>query len=102
MDPNGTKLSQKVADDYKNDELNATEDNKGIKKLIKLAKRKRRSKNEAEGRSYVCECGKSYLSLPALTNHKKTKHDSDKSGEKRGRGRPKKNVKFHILLFTIT
>jgi len=45
-----------------------------------------------EGRSFVCECGKSYLSQPALTNHKKTKHESEKQGEKRGRGRPKKSV----------
>ena len=56
-------------------------------------KRKRRSKNEAEGRNFMCECGKSYLSAPALTNHKKTKHNSDDPTLKRGRGRPRKNVK---------
>ena len=30
MDQNGTKISQKQADDHKSDELNATEENKGI------------------------------------------------------------------------
>ena len=47
-------------------------------------KRKRRSKNDAEGRSFKCsECGKSYLSQPALTNHKKTKHGYGTNGEKK-------------------
>ncbi len=56
-------------------------------------KRKRRSKNDSDGRSFKCaECGKSYLSMPALTNHRKTKHDFGKDGEKKGRGRPRKNV----------
>lgn len=56
-------------------------------------KRKRRSKNDAEGRSFKCsECGKSYLSQPALTNHKKSKHNYGVNGEKKGRGRPRKNV----------
>jgi hypothetical protein len=58
----------------------------------KHLKRKRRSKNELEGRNFVCECGKSYLSAPALTNHKKTKHYTDDQGVKRSRGRPRKNV----------
>jgi len=57
-------------------------------------KRKRRSKNDASGRSYTCElCQKSYLSIPALTNHKKTKHlDEEANSQKRGRGRPRKNI----------
>ena len=88
MDQNSLK-TPKLTDDQKSDELN--DENKGIL-YVMLAKRKRRSKNEIEGRSFVCECGKSYLSQPALTNHKKTKHESDKNTEKRGRGRPKKNV----------
>ena len=55
------------------------------------AKRKRRSKNDFEGRSFKCpECGKSYLSMPALNNHRKTKHDYGKNGERKGRGRPRK------------
>ena len=63
-------------------------------------KRKRRSKNEQEGRSFICNnCGKSYLSIPALTNHMKTKHFlDDPNYEKRGRGRPRKNVKVKLNL----
>jgi len=61
-------------------------------------KSKRRSKNDPEGRSYKCGCGKMYLSYPALYTHVKTKHDGInpegtnapqfKNG--RGRGRPRK------------
>jgi len=54
-------------------------------------KRKRRSKNDQNGRKFQCECGKSYLSQPALTNHKKTKHENSHCSTKRGRGRPRKN-----------
>lgn len=36
---------------------------------------KRRSKNDNEGRTYQCGCGKSYLSYPALYTHIKQKHD---------------------------
>lgn len=63
-------------------------------------KRHRRSKNDAEGRKYECtECGKSYLSLPALTNHKKTKHGfGADEGDKKRRGRPRKEqVNGHSL-----
>lgn len=56
------------------------------------AMKKRRSKNDPEGRSYKCEvCGKSYLSKPAVTQHLKTKHPDMLNGIKRGRGRPKKD-----------
>lgn len=56
-------------------------------------KRHRRSKNDTEGRNYVCpECQKSYLSIPALTNHRKSKHGYGLEGEKKGRGRPKKET----------
>jgi len=55
------------------------------------SKRKRRSKNDQDGRKYQCDCGKSYLSQPALTNHKKTKHENSHCSAKRGRGRPRKN-----------
>jgi len=58
------------------------------------SRRKRRSKNELDGRCFRCiDCGKSYLSQPALTNHKKTKHKYNAEGEKKGRGRPRKSVK---------
>ena len=40
---------------------------------------------------YQCDCGKRYLSQPALNNHKKTKHPETLEGvEKRGKGRPPK------------
>jgi len=55
-------------------------------------KRKRRSKNDPDGRGHRCDlCGKSYLSRPALSQHLNSKHQ-DRVGEfKRGRGRPRKN-----------
>lgn len=66
-------------------------------------KRKRRSKNDQEGRKYKCDCGKAYLSQLALNNHYKAKHeakdeqqdDSNLSSYLKIRGRPKKNV-FNI------
>jgi len=58
---------------------------------IKDIKRRRRSKHEQEGRDFACDCGKSFLSQPALNNHKKTKHPELLIGQpKRGRGRPRK------------
>jgi hypothetical protein len=61
-------------------------------------KNKRRSKNDPNGRTYICGCGKMYLSYPALYTHIKGKHDGInpegtnapqfKNG--RGRGRPRK------------
>lgn len=59
-------------------------------------KHKRRSKNEKNGRDYVCSCGKDYLSYPALYTHIKTKHGgkvpggADQPPSSRARGRPKK------------
>ena len=53
--------------------------------------RHRRSKHEQEGRVFGCDCGKAFLSQPALNNHKKTKHPELLEGlPKRGRGRPRK------------
>jgi hypothetical protein len=53
---------------------------------------KRRSKNDNDGRNHKCpNCGKSYLSYPALYTHIKQKHNANgHSG--RGRGRPKKDT----------
>ena len=60
-------------------------------KKIKNIERHRRSKHEQEGRDFLCSCGKSFLSQPALNNHKKTKHPELLEGQpKRGRGRPRK------------
>ena len=53
---------------------------------------RRRSKNDTEGRTFICElCGKSYLSYPALYTHRKQKHNTNLSSG-RGRGRPKKDI----------
>lgn len=38
-------------------------------------KRKRRTRNDEDGRNFSCNCGKSYLSYPALYTHIKTKHN---------------------------
>jgi hypothetical protein len=59
-------------------------------------KPKRRSKNEKNGRNYICSCGKDYLSYPALYTHIKNKHNgknpngADQPASSRARGRPKK------------
>ena len=55
-------------------------------------KRHRRGKNEINDRNYRCpDCDKCYLSGPALTTHRKTKHGYGNNGEKRSRGRPRKD-----------
>ena len=58
---------------------------------IEKAKRHRRGKSEINERNYRCpDCDKCYLSGPALTTHRKTKHGYGINGEKRARGRPRK------------
>ena len=58
-------------------------------------KRHRRGKNiSSNERNFKCpQCDKCYLSAPALTNHKKAKHEVQKNTPKKGRGRPRKNNK---------
>ena len=59
---------------------------------VEKSKRHRRGKNEINDRNYRCpDCDKCYLSGPALTTHRKTKHGYGNNGEKRNRGRPKKD-----------
>ena len=41
-----------------------------------LQKGRRRSKKDKVNRNYICGCGKTYLSYPALYTHIKNKHDS--------------------------
>ncbi len=68
--------------------------------LTIVAKSKRRSKNDVDGRDFKCKyCDKTYLSYPALYTHMKQKHSKGPDGEVRtpptsgrGRGRPRKNV----------
>ncbi len=55
-------------------------------------KGKRRSKNETQGRTFICKlCEKSYLSYPALYTHCKQKHNTNDISD-RARGRPRKNL----------
>ena len=59
---------------------------------LEKIKRHRRGKNEINDRNYQCpDCDKCYLSGPALTTHRKTKHGYGNNGEKRARGRPRKD-----------
>ena len=75
-----------------------------------LAKSKRRSKNDVDGRDFKCKyCDKTYLSYPALYTHMKQKHSKGPDGEirtpptsGRGRGRPRKNVSFLLHLASLT
>ena len=56
-------------------------------------KRHRRKKYESDSRNFKCPiCLKTYLSSSALKNHKRTKHNNGKDMEKKGRGRPKKDL----------
>ena len=71
-------------DDGLNDKGNDSENQKSEKI------RKRRTKNEKEGRTFTCQhCSKSYLSYPALYTHCKNKHNTSNTLG-RERGRPKK------------
>ena len=76
-------------------------DDKGIiritpKKEIQIenekTKRHRRTKDEITERQYQCpDCDKCYLSGPALTTHRKTKHGYELNNDKKIRGRPRKD-----------
>ena len=75
---------------------------------LAIRKGKRRSKHQQVGRHYICGCGKTYLSYPALYTHVKTKHHGVNpvgtntptfcNGKGRGRGRPRK---VHFFFFTF-
>ena len=55
-------------------------------------KRHRRTKDEITERQYQCpDCDKCYLSGPALTTHRKTKHGYELNNDKKIRGRPRKD-----------
>ena len=58
-----------------------------------ITKRHRRRKDEITDRNFQCpDCDKCYLSGPALTTHRKTKHGYEINNiyEKKFRGRPRK------------
>jgi len=69
-----------------------------MESVKKKSKRKRRAKNDGAARDFICGCGKSYLSYPALYTHLKQKHDGNiPLGTTRGvkiRGRPKVRIIF--------
>ena len=86
----GTTSYPQVINNTEN-ELNTKEEIKEGQPQEKV-KRHRRGKNEINDRKYICpDCDKCYLSGPALTTHRKTKHGYGNEGEKsKRRGRPKK------------
>ena len=57
--------------------LGSKQDKLNSEQLVqdKEDKRKRRTRNDDDGRNFSCSCGKSYLSYPALYTHIKTKHN---------------------------
>lgn len=69
--------------------------------VVEKQKKQRRKKTDNIARDFVCDiCQKSYLSLPALSSHKKTKHNVEP--EKKSRGRPRKNVRMYFnIIFNI-
>ena len=74
------------------DNNNNNNNNNNINSEGGKVRRKRRSKSEIKGRDFKCpNCGKSYLSAPALFNHRKSKHNYVQEGERKGRGRPRKD-----------
>ena len=63
-------------------------------------KRFRRGKNETTDRIYKCpDCDKSYLSGPALTIHRKMKHNFNRGNDNKPRGRPKREPQYENFLY---
>lgn len=76
-----------------NNNISNSNDNENNNNLESKLKRRRRGKDEVNERNYRCpDCNKCYLSVPALTNHRKTKHNYGQEFEKKGRGRPRKEA----------
>ena len=89
-------MREQVAEALKREELLEAVQEKSNNTNEQKEKRHRRSKNDPVGRKYICDiCSKSYLSAPALSSHRKTKHFQNE--EKKGRGRPRKYVNILIL-----
>ena len=94
-----TQISQDSEKDgqNKNQQKSALEieqnlSNNNINNSNEKTKRHRRRKDEINERNFKCpDCEKCYSSGPALTNHRKTKHGYGNNGEKKNRGRPKRD-----------
>ena len=68
-----------------------------INEFVSIDKQKKTRRKKADNcpRDFVCDiCQKTYLSAPALSSHKKAKHNIEP--EKKSRGRPRKNVIYYI------
>ena len=75
-----------------NENINPINNNLNNQREIEKTKRHRRTKNETIERNFRCpECDRCYLSGPALMTHRKHKHNYGNEGEKRAKGRPRKN-----------
>lgn len=85
---NKEQINNSLNQEEKKEENNSSQIKNGDK-----PKKQRRKKADNIPRDFVCEiCQKSYLSFPALSSHKKAKHDVEP--EKKNRGRPRKNVRI--------
>ena len=85
------KQNSQIEDDVENSEKN----------LIKTEKR-RRTRNDFINRNFVCGCGKSYLSYPALYTHLKQKHEGIQPAgtilpHVKFTSRAKNPVKYHLF-----
>ena len=66
----------------------------------KKPQRKRRSKKDPNGRMFICQCGKGYLSKLALNNHTKSKHQNilfTPSHNKNFNRFPSQNIFYHNI-----
>ena len=90
---NPVQLSQNIIQAKSEENTNLIDENNNENSQEKKEDiHRRRSKNDTEGRTFICQlCGKSYLSYPALYTHRKQKHNTNLSSG-RGRGRPKKDI----------
>ena len=93
LNPNNTKNNKITQNQNQKKDLSLLDNTQ------KPNKQKRRSKNDFYGRDYLCGCGKTYLSYPALYTHIRTKHNgktpegtnANQVQSGKGRGRPRKN-----------
>jgi hypothetical protein len=96
-----SQMSEEEKSTTRNDEFSSSSSKK---------QRKRRTLSETSKRDFVCGCGKSYVSYPAIYLHVQRKHNGEwpdntmipekpESQDKVKRGRPK--VIFFSIKFTL-